>query len=159
MNERIYQMFFSYCTAVGAALSPTLPYILLCTAAVLFDCLTAWQLGKRVRKEHPEMTSKDCGKFSSRYFRAVLITLAQVYALLIFAHFLHIYVTDSLFDALKLAAGLVIGWQCWSILENMSSCNGAKWAEILQSVMIDKTERHLDIDLSKLKNKDNETEA
>lgn len=159
-TERIYQLFFSVISAIATALSPTLPYIILCTVAVLADCYTAWQLDKRVRKAHPDRTNADTGKFNSKHFRSVLTTLAEVYALLVFAHFSHIYITSGLpFHALKVAAGLVIGWQGWSILENMSSCNGAKWAKILQSVMIDKTERHFDIDLSQLKNKDNETEA
>lgn len=156
---RLYQMIFSGISAVATALSPTLPYILLCTAAVLFDCFTAWRLDKRVRKVYPEQTSRNAGKFKSSHFGNVLVTLLEVYALLVFAHFLHIYVTDSLpFNALKLAAGLVIGWQAWSCLENMSSCNGAKWAQVLQQIMVDKTERHFDIDLSKLKQKHNETE-
>ena len=54
------------------------------------------------------------------------------------------------FDALKLSAGGVIFWQGWSILENMSSCNGARWAKLLQNVMVDKTARHLDIDRDEL---------
>ncbi len=146
-SERIYQLIFSFGSAVATALSPTLPYILLCTVAVLADCFTAWQLDKRVRKTYPDKTSKNSGKFKSSHFGSVLITLLQVYLLLIFAHFLHVYVTESLpFNALKLAAGLVIGWQLWSCLENMSSCNGAKWAMVLQQIMVDKTARHFDID-------------
>lgn len=145
-------MVFSVGSAVVTALSPTLPYILLCTAAVLADCWTAWQLDKRVRKAYPEQTSRNSGKFKSSHFGSVLVTLLQVYLLLIFAHFLHVYVTESLpFNALKIAAGLVIGWQLWSCLENMSSCNGAKWAQVLQQIMVDKTERHFDIDLSALR--------
>lgn len=145
-------MVFSVGSAVVTALSPTLPYILLCTAAVLADCWTAWQLDKRVRKAYPEQTSRNSGKFKSSHFGSVLVTLLQVYLLLIFAHFLHVYVTESLqIHALKLAAGLVIGWQLWSCLENMSSCNGAKWAMVLQQIMVDKTERHFDIDLSALR--------
>ena len=146
-TERLYQIIFSMGSAVATALSPTLPYILLCTAAVLADCFTAWQLDKRVRIAYPEQTSKNSGKFKSSHFGSVLVTLLQVYLLLIFAHFLHVYVTESLsFNALKLAAGLVIGWQLWSCLENMSSCNGAKWATVLQQIMVDKTARHFDID-------------
>lgn len=151
-TERIYQMVFSVGSAVVTALSPTLPYILLCTAAVLADCWTAWQLDKRVRKAYPEQTSRNSGKFKSSHFGSVLVTLLQVYLLLIFAHFLHVYVTENLpINALKLSAGLVIGWQLWSCLENMSSCNGAKWAMVLQQIMVDKTERHFDIDLSALR--------
>lgn len=37
------------------------------------------------------------------------------------------------------------------MLENESSCNDAKWAKIAQRIMVDKTERHFDIDLHELK--------
>lgn len=47
------------------------------------------------------------------------------------------------------------GWRCigyhYAMLENESSCNDAKWAKVLQRIMVDKTERHFDIDLSALK--------
>ena len=145
-------MFFSILSAVATALAPTLPYICLCTAAVLMDCYTAWQLGKRVRRVHPTKTTRNTPKFNSRHFGEVLRTLMSVYALLVFAHFLHTYVTDALpFNALKLAAGLVIGREVWSCLENTSSCNGKKWTKLLQEIMVDKTQRHFDIDLSALK--------
>ena len=44
--------------------------------------------------------------------------------------------------------------EIWSSLENESSCNGKKWAKLLQEIMVDKTERHFDIDLSKFKHVD-----
>lgn len=151
-SDRLYQMVFSIISAVATALSPTLPYILLCTAIVLMDCITAWRLGRRVRKTHPHKTSKNTPKFNSKHFGDVIQTLMVVYAVLIFAFFLHVYVTDSLpFNALKVSAGLIIGWEIWSCLENESSCNGKKWAKLLQEIMVDKTERHFDINLSALK--------
>lgn len=159
-HEHVARYIATAATSVVTALSPTLPYILLCTAAILFDCYTAYRLSKRVKVAHPDKASKDVGKFNSEYFRRVLRTLMESYALLIFAYFVHVYVTANLpFDALKVAAGLIIGWQAWSCLENISSCNGAKWAKTLQQVMVDKTERHFDVDLSSLKDKENDTET
>ncbi len=109
-------MVFSAISAVATALSPTLPYILLCTAAVLFDCFTAWQLDKRVRKAFPEQTTTNAGKFKSSHFGSVLLTLLQVYALLVFAHFLHIYVTENLpFHARKSAVAEGAMMSGWSI--------------------------------------------
>lgn len=151
-SENLRRVFFTAMGAIGTALAPTLPYILLCTAAVLGDCLSAWLLSRRVKKAYPDLADRETGMFKSYHFGKTLWTLLCVYALLVFAHFLEMYVTSSLpFNALKVAAGAVIFWQGWSILENCSSCNGAKWAKILQRIMIDKTERHLDIDLSDLK--------
>lgn len=151
-SEHIYRCIATAFSGVITALSPTLPYIILCTAAIIADCYTAYRLSKRVRTNFPDRASKEVGKFNSEYFRRVLRTLGETYALLVFAYFVHLYVTDELpFNALKLAAGLVIGWQAWSCLENMSSCNGKKWAKILQQVMVDKTERHFDVNLEALK--------
>lgn len=151
-QDRFLQMVFSIICGVVTTLSPTLPYILLCTAIVLMDCITSWRLGRRVRKTHPHKTTKNTPKFNSKHFGDVIQTLMVVYAVLIFAFFLHVYVTDSLpFNALKVSAGLIIGWEIWSCLENESSCNGKKWAIILQQIMVDKTERHFDVNLSVLK--------
>ena len=150
-TENLRRIFFTAFGAVTTALAPTLPYLILCTVAVLADCISAWLLSRRVKKAYPADTNKETGKFNSFHFGKTLWTLLCVYALLIFAFFLEQYITSALpFDALKVAAGAVIFWQGWSILENASSCNGAKWARILQKIMVDKTERHLDIDLSDL---------
>jgi hypothetical protein len=67
-----------------------------------------------------------------------------------------------LFDGLdvrlpEIFAGIVIFWQLYSILENESSCNDAKWAKVLQKIMIDKTERHFDVDLSILREREDES--
>lgn len=149
--ENIRRVFFTLFGALATALAPTLPYVLLCTAAVLADCLSALMLARRARKVLPRLTNPDTAKLKSHHFGGTIVTLMEVYALLIFAYYLHMYVTSSMpFDALKLSAGGVIFWQGWSILENMSSCNGARWAKLLQNVMVDKTARHLDIDRDEL---------
>ena len=151
-QDRFLQMVFSMICGEAATLSPTLPYILLCTAIVLMDCITAWRLAKRVRKAYPHKTTKDTPKFKSVHFRDVLITLMVVYSILVYAFFLDMYVTDSLpFNALKVSAGLIIGWEIWSCLETESSCNGAKWAMLLQQMMVDKRGRHFDVNVSALK--------
>lgn len=151
-TENLRRIFFTAFGAVCTALAPTLPYIILCTCAVLADCLSAWMLSRRVKKAYPAEADRETGKFKSYHFGKTIWTLLCVYMLLIFAYFLDMYITSTLpFNALKVAAGAVIFWQGWSILENASSCNGAKWAKILQKIMVDKTERHLDIDLSDLK--------
>ena len=63
----------------------------------------------------------------------------------------------------NIVAGTVCFWQIWSMLENESSCNDARWADVAQRIMVDKTERHFDIDLHELKhperNKNNGTTA
>lgn len=137
--------------AVIALLQPTFPFIVICTVAILCDCYTAWSLSRRVKKKYPGAND---GKFKSNYAGRVFITLIKVYALTVLAFLIETYIFEGL--PVKLAnivAGAVCFWQVWSMLENESSCNDAKWAKIAQRILVDKTERHFEIDLSELKEK------
>lgn len=135
--------------ALVALLQPTVPFIIICTIAIFFDCYTSWSLSRRVKKKYPGAND---GKFKSRYAGRVFVTLIKVYALTILAYLVQTFILEGL--PIKLAnivAAAVCFWQVWSMLENESSCNDAKWAKIAQRILVDKTERHFDIDLSELK--------
>lgn len=132
-----------------AIIRPTSPFILVCTLAVLADCYTAWSLSRRVKKRFPGAND---GKFKSNYAGRVFITLIKVYSLTILVHLIDVMVFPEIALHLpQVVAGAVCFWQIWSMLENESSCNDAKWAKIAQRIMVDKTERHFDIDLHELK--------
>lgn len=134
---------------VLAILEPTLPYIAICTLAIFYDCFTAWQLARRVHKAYPDRTKPHAHKFTSSNFGRVLLTLLKSWALIVLAYLIQRHITNELpIDMTKVAAGAICFWQLWSILENESSCNGARWAKIAQRILIDKTTRHFDIDLS-----------
>lgn len=139
-------------TAIGAIIAiiePTLPYLCICTLMIIADCYTAWALSTRARKAHPDKVSQNGRKFRSHNFGRVITTLLKAYALIIMAFLIQRHITDTWpVDLTKIASGAICFWQFWSILENESSCNGAKWAKILQKILIDKTSRHFDIDLS-----------
>ena len=135
--------------ACVAMIRPTFPFILVCTLAVLADCYTAWSLSRRVKKRFPGAND---GKFKSNYAGRVFITLIKVYSLTILVHLIDAMVCPEIALHLpQVVAGAVCFWQLWSMLENESSCNDAKWAKIAQRIMVDKTERHFDIDLHELK--------
>lgn len=147
---------FTALGAVLAAIEPAIPYMALCTLMIFADCFTAWSLSKRARKVHPDRVSADGHKFNSQNFGKVLKTLLKSYALIMMAYLMQRMITDGMpVDLTKVAAGAICFWQLWSILENESSCNGSKWAKILQRVLVDKTSRHFDIDLSELNTHDN----
>lgn len=132
-------------------LNPTLPYILICTALILCDCYTAWKLSKRVKAFHPDKVNGNAGKFKSSHFKKVLDSLFKAWVMIIIAYFIQLHITDGLpVDMTKIAAGAISFWQLWSILENESSCNGARWAKVAQKILVDKTSRHFDINLSEL---------
>lgn len=156
----IMRATFTGVGAVMAALEPTLPYLGICTLAIFYDCWTAWQLSRRVRRKHPERTRKGEGKFSSHHFGRVILTLLKAYALIALAFLMNKHITGGWgADLTKVAAGAVCFWQLWSILENESSCNGARWARMAQKILLDKTERHFDLDLSGLEGDDEATEG
>lgn len=151
-NESMYSVSRWVGAAFGAIfaefIEPSLPYMLICTVAIFFDVITAWQLGRRVAARYPEEAENQAKFFSSKKCGKIITTLIKVYVAVIFAHFINIYITADLgfLDVEKLVAGGVTFWQIISVLENESSCNDAKWARLVQRILIDKTSRHLDID-------------
>lgn len=151
--SEIMRWIFALFGAIVAILEPALPYIGICTLAILYDCYTAWSLGKRVRKAYPDRTSAEAKKFKSQHFGKVVQTLIKAWAMIVLAFFIQLHIIgDSMpVDLTKVAAGAICFWQLWSILENESSCNGAKWAQVLQKILVDKTERHFNVDLDELK--------
>lgn len=137
---------------VAAFTAPVMPYGALCTAMVFADFVSAALLSRRLRRKFGR---EAVAGLSSRRFRSVLATLAKVYALLLLAHGVDVVIVDGSMPVcvLRFAAALVCFWQFWSILENESSANDAPWAKIAQRILVDKSERHLGIDLSDLKSR------
>ena len=125
-NESMYSVSRWVGAAFGAIfaefIEPSLPYMLICTVAIFFDVITAWQLGRRVAARYPEDAENQAKFFSSK-----------------------ITADLGFLDVEKLVAGGVTFWQIISVLENESSCNDSKWARLVQRILIDKTSRHLDI--------------
>lgn len=155
MNNLFYEIFrwiFTLIGAMTAMIEPTLPYLGICTLIIFYDCFSSWSLARRARRLYPDKISENGRKFKSRHFGKVLITLLKSYALIVFAFLIQEHITDGLsLELTKISAGAICFWQLWSILENESSCNGAKWAKVLQNILVDKTSRHFDIDLDELK--------
>ena len=149
---------FSVIGGVVALLHPTFPFILVCTLMVLADVYTAWSLSRRVKRKFPKAND---GKFKSIYFGRVVMTLIKIYVLIILSSLIEQFIFEGLqIRLVNITAGAVCFWQLWSMLENESSCSDEKWAAVLQKILVDKTERHFDVDLSemeKLRNKGLET--
>lgn len=132
-----------------AFLKPTVPFILICTLAVFMDCFTAWCLSKRVKKKYPGAND---GKFKSNYAGRVFMTLLKIYALIVLMFLIERFIMTGVPIGLSnIVAGAFCFYQVWSMLENESSCNGRKWAKVAQKIMVDKTERHFDLDLRDFK--------
>jgi hypothetical protein len=147
----VFRCLFSLIGAFFALINPSLPIFYICVAVILVDCYTAWSLSRRVKRT----TGKSSGVFKSEYAGRVIVTIIKAFVAIVLAFFIqkHIICSDFM-DLSKVVAGAICFWQIWSILENESSCNNSKWAKIAQKIMVDKTSRHFDIDLSELNKED-----
>lgn len=146
--SQIVKNIFVWLGGIVAMFEPTIPFIVICTLCVIGDCVTAWSLSRRVKATHPGAND---GKFKSKYAGRVFVTLIKIYVLIILTFLIDKYIIVNWDVALpNIVAGAVCFWQIWSMLENESSCNNAQWARIAQRIMVNKAERHFDIDLSEL---------
>ena len=132
---------------------PAFPLIIIATLFVLYDAWSAYELDKRVHIMYPKK-KRDKAKFMSYKFRQVIPTLIERFVIILLAYcverwvFVHIDVPVS-----YIAAGVVCAEQLLSIAENKASCRlpGDKHARVwklLAKVLIDKTARHFDTDVS-----------
>jgi len=127
--------------------------VVVCTLAVLLDCISAISLAHRVKKQ-----GKGTGKATSEKGLKSLSTLLTIYSLIMFSYLLDKYVVTMLELYLEnIVAGIFCFWHLWSILENQSSANNSRWAKMLQRILVDKAERHFDVKLDELKEHEKES--
>ena len=157
MNVKLIECFsLTFGGVVGwvvGRFEPAFPLIVIATLFVLYDAWSAYELDKRVHIMYPKQ-KRDQAKFMSYKFRQVIPTLIERFVIIILAYcverwvFVHIDVPLS-----YIAAGVVCAEQMLSIAENKASCRlpGDKHARVwkmLAKVLIDKTARHFDTDIS-----------
>lgn len=140
-----------------AEFSPAFSLLGVATAFILWDVVSAFRLGRRVARKYPNDVEPESHKFASSKFGKVVDTIIQSYAAIMLCYAAEHWVTEGMIDLplAKIAAGVVIGWQGWSVLENEMSCREpgeSRLLNILHRILIDKTERHLNISLEDLKN-------
>ena len=140
-----------------AEFRPTFPLIIVAVVFIIYDAWTAYRLDKRVHLTYPDKTSREQAKFTSFAFGKVIKqTIPKRLWLIILAYlaehwvFIHVQIPLS-----YIVTGAICFEQAWSILENESSCRSeyeSRMWRLLQRIMVDKTARHFDVDLSELKN-------
>lgn len=155
--EKVFEYFlWAIGGAVGwfvAKFEPAFPLMIVAVLFILYDAWSAYELDKRVHKKYPEKTKREQAKFVSYKFRQVIPTITERLVIIILGFcvekwvFVHIMVPFS-----YIVAGIVCAEQLLSIAENKASCRlpGDKHARLwsmLAHVLIDKTERHFDVDL------------
>ena len=144
---------------VGWMIGEFKPAFLLTVVVVVFILYVAWtafKLDKRVRTAYPDKTQRKQAKFTSFAFgKVVKQTIPKHLMLIILAfleeHWVFIHVTIPLS---YVVTGAICFEQFWSILQNESSCrteSESRFWKLMQQIMVDKTECHLDVNLNKLK--------
>ena len=135
---------------------PAFPLIIVAVVFILYDAWTAFQLDRRVKVAYPDRTTRHEAKFTSFAFGKVIRkTIPERLIVILLAYLAEKYVFVHVSIPLSyLATGAILFEQAWSALENNSSCRSdedSRFWKTLQKIMIDKTERHFDVNLDDLK--------
>lgn len=142
--QEVYKYFAGAAVGVMAMLEPLGAFVFVCFLAVIFDCYSAFRLSVRVKKRY----GKSSGKFQSSHAKRMISTFFEIAGVLLL-----VFVIDKTvlgFEEMyltKLVSGIFCFLQLWSILENASSESNSKWMKPLQKILVNKAERHFDIEL------------
>lgn len=134
-------------------LAPAFPLIVIATLFVLYDAWSAYELDKRVHIRYPDRVKRQQARFVSYKFRSVIPTLTERFTIIILAFCVQRWIFVDIYVPLSyIVAGVVCAEQMLSIAENKASCRlpgdrHARLWNMLAKVLIDKTERHFDINL------------
>lgn len=144
-----------------AEFEPTFPLVIVAILCILYDAWTAYQLDKRVKRKYPDKTKRKEAKFTSFAFgKVITTTIPKRLVLILLAYLVQKYVCIHWELHLEyIITGIICFEQAWSILENESSCredHESRIYRMLQRIMIDKTERHFDVDFKELKDEEEE---
>ena len=135
---------------------PTFPLILVAIAFILYDSWTAYELDRRVKKKYPDKKQRPA-KYVSYKAWGMIPTMIESFVIILLMFAAQKWVFVDLYVPLSyIATGAICGVQLLSIAENKASCRfpgdrGYKIWKVMAKVLIDKTERHFDTDLSELK--------
>lgn len=143
-----------------ALFMPLIPLIIVCYAFIAADCWFAYRLSCRVANNPTLKHKQSAGKINSDALSKAIPKFPK-YAIVIILAFLLDKIVLSMHTGLCIAnyaTGLLCFTEFISILENESSSNDALWARIAKKVLVDKTSRHLDINLTSTIN-DNGTDT
>lgn len=154
ITQKLMQWGFSIFSGTILAIDTSVDFFVPCLIAVILDVVSAYFLSRRVHKKYPD---KSDGKFKSEYKYRILLTMLVVFLVIIAAN--HVDIAVRMADD-KLAVRWVVGvfmiYEVWSILENWSSENDNKFAKVLQRIMVNKAERHLNVPLKDILIDDND---
>ena len=138
--------------------APTFPLILVAIGFILYDSWAAYELDKRVQLRYPDKKKRP-SKYVSHKAWKMIPTMIESFIIIMLMYAAQIWVFVDMYVPLSyVATGIICAVQLLSIAENKASCrfpddkNYIIW-KTLAKVLLDKTERHFDVDLGDLKEK------
>ena len=145
MQGTIFKYLLAVAMAFVSFIEPTLNFFYGIVAVITLDCISAYNLNRRIKKKFPNYAT---GKLESKKALKIIYTIGKVYGVILIIWFIEKNVLKDLsFEITKYVAALFCFIELISVLENESSCNNAWWARLLQKVLMDKTKRHFDIEI------------
>lgn len=147
--NKLYSSTFVGVIAGFAA--PILPYIGLATTLVIIDAISAYRLGRRLRRRGLPVDPR----LSSLKLSRVTATVTRIFAGFMLAGVLEKLGLGQYFgymNPVSAFAGFVCFRQVVSILENESCATDSTWAATARKYLADKTGRHVG-DTSQYKDK------
>ena len=142
----IVRAFFAIVGGIFAWIEPLQEVMYVVFASIVLDVVTAYLLSRRVADKYKGVSH---GKIQSQRLKSLGQTTLAIFSIILLSYGIDEY-CFVLFD-LKLpflVASAFCMIQLVSCLENISSCNDAKWAKLLQKILVDKTARHFDMTAS-----------
>lgn len=146
VGQKLIQWLTSIVAGFIVSVETSIDFFVPCLIAVILDVISAYSLGRRVHKKHPD---KSDGKFKSEYKWRILATMIIAWLCIILASYVDINVRHS-DDGLsvRFAVAVFLFYELWSCLENWSSENDKPIAKAMQRIMVNKAERHFNVPLS-----------
>ena len=135
---------------------PTFPLIYVAIAFIMYDSWTAYELEKRVKKRFPDKKKRPAAYVSYKAW-GMIPTMIESFAIILLMYAAQKWIFVDFYVPLSyIATGVICAVQLLSIAENKSSCRtpqdkGWNYWKIMAKVLVDKTERHFDVDLKDLK--------
>ena len=149
--DKMIQYSISIAGGLLAAFEASIVYVGLCYIAIVIDVISAWCLSRRIHKKDPSLSD---GKFKSSYKFRILITLIVVQLAIMAGYYVDTLVMNGGNMAQNFVIVFFLFYEGWSIGENWSSENSNPMAKVFQKIMVNKAERHFNVDLSELKKED-----
>lgn len=154
----VYKALFGFAGGlvgwVVAEFRPTFPMLAVMVVFVVYDSVTAYLLGRRAYKKYPKAFEQKPKFKSSKFSDVVTRTIPTRSVFILLGYLLEHWVLNHSVPLTMMFTTAVCGEQLLSILENLGSCRDDRESKLwhtIRRLVIEKTERHVDVSLDEFK--------